>query len=424
MTGGLVTDAPIRMNEPVLRWRSRAHSIEEVETELARIWAQSNLDDQVDANGDRVNDRHIGARTSVMNLVVIAGRPEVGERCAATIQRLVGRHPSRTTIVQPADPDGPSWLDAQIVAHCIMPRADAPETCAETVHLTCGGESGRHLDAIVAPLLIHDLPVTVWWPDEPSFGTAPVNDLLVMADRLVVDGSGWHGTGLTQLRRMAAVADRLPLAISDFAMVRQSRWREAIAAIFDIPDFLPYLRHLRRIAVTYAVRDEAAAETTNVVKPLYHAAWLASRLGMQVDKPLAPMTGAAARKPPPRNVGGRVTPLANPSARLAASLRLDRGDVAVVIRPVLSTMPAGTTLRVELLADWRGSELRADVTAEQDAVHVRVWQDGVHALERGFNAPRKTDVDLLAEAIEAGGRDPVAVGTLALAAQLAGGPLA
>lgn len=422
--GGLVQDQPVRLNEPVLRWRSRAHSIEEVEVELARIWAQSNLDAMTDADGDHVNDRHVGARTSVMNLVVIAGRPEVGERCAATIQRLVGRHPSRTTIVQPADPDGPSWLDAQIVAHCIMPRPDAPETCAETVHLTIGGESGRHLDAVVAPLLIHDLPVTVWWPDEPSFGSAPVNDLLAMADRLIVDGSGWHGTGLTQLRKMAAAADRLPLAISDFAMVRQSRWREAIAAIFDIPDFLPYLRHLRRIAVTYGVRDEFGAETTNIVKPLYHAAWLASRLGMEVTKPLAPMSVGAVRKAPGRGAGGRLTPLANPSAGLAAALRLDRTDVAVVIRPVLSTMPAGTTLRVELLADWRGSELRADVTAEQEAVHVRVWQDGVHALERGFNAPRKTDVDLLAEAIESGGRDPVAVGTLALAARLAGGPIA
>jgi hypothetical protein len=95
--------------------------------------------------------------------------------------------------------------------------------------------------------------------------------------------------------------------------------------------------------------------------------------------------------------------------------------VAVVIRPVLSEMPSGTTLRVELLADWRGSELRADVTAEQEAVHVRVWRDGVHALERGFTAPRRNDIDLLAEAIEAGGRDPVAVGTLRLAAEIAGG---
>jgi len=422
-SGGLVTDIPVRPNEPTLRWRSRAHSIEEVEQELARIWAQSELVSGVDLDGDHVNERHIGARTSVMNLVVIAGRPEVGERCAATIQRLVGRHPSRTTIVQPADPDGPSWLDAQIVAHCIMPRADAPETCAETVHLTCGGEAGRHLDAIVAPLLIHDLPVTVWWPDEPPFGSVAVNDLLAMADRLVVDGSGWHGTGLPQLRRMAAAADRLPIAISDFAMVRQSRWREAIAAIFDIPEFLPYLRHLRRIAVTYGVRDEFGAETTNVVKPLYHAAWLGSRLGMHVVKPLAPMASVV-RKAPARGGGGRLATLANVGTGLGATLRLDRTDVAVVVRPVLSEMPAGTTLRVELLADWRGSELRADVTAEQDAVHVRVWQDGVHALERGFTAPRRTDVDLLAEAIEAGGRDHVAVGTLALAAELAGGPLA
>jgi hypothetical protein len=45
----------------------------------------------------------------------------------------------------------------------------------------------------------------------------------------------------------------------------------------------------------------------------------------------------------------------------------------------------------------------------------------VHALERGFNAPRRTDVDLLAEAIEGGGRDPVAVGATRLAADLAGG---
>jgi len=415
LTAGPVTPAaPPRPGEPVLRWRSRAHSIEEVEGELARIWAQTNF--QVDMNGDQVNDeRHVAARTSVMNLVVIARRPEVGERTAAIIQMLTGRHPSRTTIVQPADPDGPSWLDALIVAHCVMPRADAPETCAETIHLTCGGEAGRHLDAIIAPLLIHDLPVTIWWPEDPPFGTPPANDLLATADRLVVDGSGWRGTGLTQLVKMAAAADRFPIAISDFALLRQSRWREAIAAIFDIPDFLPYLRHIRRIAVTYGVRDDFGAETTNIVKPLYHAAWIGSRLGMQVTKPLGAMHVGGPRRPT-----GRQSALANPSAGLGASLRMDRTDVSVVIRPVVSEMPAGTTLRVELLADWRGSELRADVTAEQEAVHVRVWQDGVHALERGFNAPRRTDIDLLAEAIEAGGRDPVAVGTLALAAELVG----
>ncbi len=124
-----------------------------------------------------------------MNLVVVAGRPELAERCAATIQALTGRHPSRTIVIQSADPDGPSWLDARIEAHCVLPREDAPETCAETIHVVSGGESGRHLAAIATPLIVHDLPVTVWWPGEPPFTSRPARDLLSGADRLVVDGS-------------------------------------------------------------------------------------------------------------------------------------------------------------------------------------------------------------------------------------------
>jgi hypothetical protein len=62
------------------------------------------------------------------------------------------------------------------------------------------------------------------------------------------------------------------------------------------------------------------------------------------------------------------------------------------------------------------------VTAEAESVRVRVWEDGVEALDRILHAGRRTDADLLTEAIEAGGRDPEAEGTLAMAAQLAGPP--
>ena len=93
-------------------------------------------------------------------------------------------------------------------------------------------------------------------------------------------------------------------------------------------------------------------------------------------------------------------------------------SVTTMMRRIVSTAPAGTTLRVELLAERRGSELRADVTAEAETVHVRVWQDGVEAFDRHFLAPRRNDVDLLAEAIEAGRRDTVAIGALRAAAAL------
>ena len=76
---------------------------------------------------------------------------------------------------------------------CILPRADAPETCAETIYITAGGDTGRHLAAIVEPLLIHDLPVTVWWPGEARLESQQARDVLASADRLVVDGSAWRG---------------------------------------------------------------------------------------------------------------------------------------------------------------------------------------------------------------------------------------
>src|SRR5215210_4775756 len=273
-SGRIALQDAAKPGEPVLRWRSRAHSISEIEQELSRIWAEPNLETLVEG----APGRRIGARTSVMNLVVIARRTEVGERAAATIQQLTGRHPSRTIVVATADPDGPSWLDAQVEAHCVLPHGDSPEICAESIYLTAGGESGRHLQAIVTPLLIHDLPVTVWWPGEPPFGTAQANEILEAADRLVVDGSTWSEEGLSRLVQLAALYDTTGLSIRDFALVRQSRWRDAIASIFDMPEFLPYLRSIRRIAVAYATHDETGSPgSTNLVKPVYHVAWLASR---------------------------------------------------------------------------------------------------------------------------------------------------
>jgi len=405
------------VGEPDLRWSARATSITAIERELARIWAVPRLVTTVAG----VEERHVAARTSVMNLVVIARRPETGERCATTVSALTGRHPSRTLIISSRDPDGPNWLDARIDAHCVMPREDAPEICAEMIHLSAGGATGRHLEAIVAPLLVHDLPVTIWWPSEPSFGSPQATDLLAMADRLIVDGSSWGGTGLRRLREMAGLlgasgvgappepgAGGPTLAITDFALSRQSRWREAIASVFDAPEILPYLRYVRRIEVTYASPDGSGrVDLTNVVKPVYHVAWFGSRLGLTVRSPLV--------------LGRSASAAVSEGARdLGATLAGPHGAVAVTIRPVHSTVPSGTTLSVELGADRRGSTFDAVVTAEAETVNVACRRDGADMPPWSFLAPRRADVDLLAEAIEAGGRDTVASGAIRFAAALSG----
>jgi glucose-6-phosphate dehydrogenase assembly protein OpcA len=332
-----------------------------------------------------------------MNLVVIAGRGEVGERAAAIVEGLTGRHPSRTLIVSPADPDGPSWLDAQVQAHCMLPSDTAPETCSELIYVTAGGESGQHMAGIVAPLLVHDLPVTVWWPGEPHFESRSVKDWLTMADRVIVDGAGWSGDGLAGLVAMASLPKQFQVEIADFALIRQSRWREAIASTFDRPALLPCLRSIDRIDIAYAARD-GAPTMTNVVRPTYHVAWLASRLGMTVVSPMRPGT--------------------EPWSGYHALLRHGRRRVPVTMRPVESPKPPGTTLAVELHATRNRAELSIGVTASADGVGVLASFDGTRMPERMFFAPRLRESDLLAMTIDAAGRDPIAGDVLAMAGEL------
>jgi glucose-6-phosphate dehydrogenase assembly protein OpcA len=197
------------------------------------------------------------------------------------------------------------------------------------------------------------------------------------------------------------------LALSDFALARQSRWREAIASAFDAPEILPYLRYVRRIEVTYASHDTSGrADPTNVVKPVYHVAWFGSRLGMTVRAPLRDQPGVAHG--------------AERGRHLEAILAGPHGPVAVTIRPIESSMPSGTTLSVELNADRRGSILDVIVTAEAETVLVSCRHDGTTLPRQSFLAPRRTDADLLSEAIEAVGRNTLVAETIGFAAALAG----
>jgi glucose-6-phosphate dehydrogenase assembly protein OpcA len=239
--------------------------------------------------------------------------------------------------------------------------------------------------------------VTVWWPGEPNFESRTVQELLAMADRILVDGSGWSGDGLAGLDAMADIPRRFEVDIADFALLRQTRWREAIASTFDRPNLLPYLHHLDRIDVRYAAADGAPG-MANVVRPMYHVAWLASRLGMSVVSPIRAGT--------------------EPWSGYDALLRLGRRRVQVTLRPVESNSPRGTTLSVDLHAKRIRSELTVEVTAHAGGVIVRATLDGEVIPERMFIAPRRREAELLAETIDAAGREAISAQVLEMAAVL------
>jgi glucose-6-phosphate dehydrogenase assembly protein OpcA len=404
--------------------RPVATSIPEVEGQLGKLWARAAVVRAEAAKAEAAliaaqaeaaaraaaslaaaratsdsGGQHVAARTSVLNLVVLAGDEATAASCAATIEATAGRHASRSLILTAADHDGPSGLEARVEALSETTPNGRTETGAEMIHVTAHGETGLHLASIIVPLLVHDLPVALWWPADPPFGSHRAQRLLPIADRLIVDGSGWSGNGLELLAQLATVARERRLVVVDWAMLRQARWREALASVYDLPDLRPHLGAVRRIEVTFAAAEpEDVSGTTNVVRPLYHVAWLASRLGMNVVSPLRRT-----------NDGRRV-----------ATLRQSSHEVVVVLAPSRSNLDAGSTVRVDITSRLRGAELVGSVTATDQSVDVSIFDKGYERVRRSYAGPRLNEVDLLGQAVEEGAADPVSVDALATAARLLG----
>jgi len=409
-----------------------ATSVADVQSRLSQIWAHAaaarleasraeaaEMRAQIEAAaraaaalaanyGSDSDGRHVAARSSVLNLVVIAGDAATADRCGKTISGTAGRHPSRSLLISESDPDGPPGLDASIQAIATN-AVGRPETGAEMIRVTTHGETGKHLASIIVPLLVHDLPVAMWWPGQPTLASHRSDRLLPIADRLIVDGSEWSGNGLDLLGQLAEISEsrrpgtRLgthrPLVVVDFALVRQSRWREALASVYDLPDLRPHLGAVRSIDVVYSAHDERDTDgTTNVVRPLYHVAWLASRLGMSVVEPLKRT-----------HLGHRT-----------ALLRQRDHEVSVTLRPEVSELEVGSSVRVELTSRLRGAEMTGFVTAGDCTVDVVVNDCGRERVRRTYNAPRLNEVDLLSRAVEEGGADPLAAAALEKVCRLLG----
>jgi Glucose-6-phosphate dehydrogenase subunit N-terminal domain/Glucose-6-phosphate dehydrogenase subunit C-terminal domain len=200
-------------------------------------------------------------RTSVMTHLVWAPRQWLGA-AERTLAGMEERHPSRTVILTP-EPQRKDGLDAvvDVVAH----EMEGSDRCvsSEVVELRLKGERAGAPASVVMPLLISDLPVFCRWRGEPAWGSAELEQLVRVVDRLVVDSAEWK-TLPAAYERLAGLFDRV--AVSDIAWTRTRDWRSALAALW------PEIRLAGTLEVT---GPEAEARLL--------AGWLRSRLHKHVD---------------------------------------------------------------------------------------------------------------------------------------------
>ena len=229
----------------VEEWTGHDVTLGEVEDELARL-----------RDASAVEGGNPNQRTSVMTHVAWVPQDwlDAAER---TLEGLAERHPSRTVILVPCAEESEARLDAEVSVRC-FPAGDHA-VCGEVIELRLCGSRAAAPASIVLPLVISDLPVFLRWRGEPVFGEPQWEQLIDVADRVIVDSAEWSDLSYAALAR---AFERT--AVSDIAWARTYPWRVELA------EYWPQIK-----------KQEIAIRGPRAEATLLNG-WLSARLGRAI----------------------------------------------------------------------------------------------------------------------------------------------
>jgi glucose-6-phosphate dehydrogenase assembly protein OpcA len=369
-------------------WGGHAASIEALERELGRL-----------RRAAVAHARERGqalARASVLNLVVYAEREAHARRAARTVADLALRHPSRAIVIlADRDRDG---VVASVQLHCHVPQAEgAQPVLYEQILARVRGDFDERVASVVIPLLVPDLPVFLWWTGTPPSDARHLDDLVTLADRLIVDSADFARADLTlpelaQLRRMQ-------VGITDLNWARLTHWRELIAQFFDVPAWRPFLDGITGLRAGFAV--DMDGRDIHPSQALLLLGWLASRLGWRPVESLAPS-----------EAGGLLFRMG----------RADGAPVMVRLRPRFERgLDAGDVSGVRVQAQVSGATAEFVIKRAPDERHATATAivSGVVRTERVVPLPALGIRELLGEELAIAGSDRVFEAALATLMALA-----
>ena len=189
--------------------------------------------------GLRRDERRAATRTSVVNLVIVADEEEEAERACAAMNRLETGHPGRTLVLVRVSGPG-QGLDAEVRLHGAAAGGHA--VWSEDVRLWVRGRLGAHLDSLVEPLTLPDVPVAVWFLSRLP---QPSDAVLAAADAVVVDTK--ESADDEALAHLVDLAGRCGLL--DLSWIRLQPWRLLLGSMFEVAAFRPFLDGVREVVV-------------------------------------------------------------------------------------------------------------------------------------------------------------------------------
>lgn len=190
-----------------------------IEQALNRMWDSLHNDGQ----------QELGVTRACMSNLIIACQTEaqvinVRERIPA----LVERHPARVFLMM-IDESFKEGISADVSAYCRQENA-GQQLCSEYVEIRCSPDLVEGLGSVLRPLLIGDLPSTLWWAsnEPPALSGRRFNVLAELAGQVIYDSTGWPDPlkGVKAMTRWVA-SERRP--VFNLVWRHLKPWRRMLA---------------------------------------------------------------------------------------------------------------------------------------------------------------------------------------------------
>ncbi|MBW3579439.1 MAG: glucose-6-phosphate dehydrogenase assembly protein OpcA [Actinobacteria bacterium] len=188
----------------------------------------------------RRSDRRGAVRTSALTLLAVGGKQIEVDDTFDVVHRLGGLQPARVVVVRVVGGDH-HHLDARVGVH-LQERGNVCRGI-DDVALEVGGPVTDHLDSVVEPLTLPDLPIVMWCRERLPPARSRLIDL---ADHLVVDSA--RAGGSARLAALARLRARLP--VTDLAWLRLVPLRRRLADTMHRAELQHSLDEVRIVRVT------------------------------------------------------------------------------------------------------------------------------------------------------------------------------
>jgi len=371
--------APTPSGAGLAAYAPKPVDVERIERELTAMWSAT----PAGTSGDEPV-----TRACMSNLIVFAPDQARAATLGDELVPIVEHHPSRVLMLVGEGAAGGDELEAYVSALCHLGERGR-QVCSEHVVISARDAARRRLPSAVRPLVLGDLPTALWWAggEPPVLAGDLFRELADMATQVVFDSVGWPdpARGLVATATWAAGADA-SAGISDLAWTRLAPWRSLIGQALD-PSVAP-----GALATLHEVVLGHGPDATSQAWLL--AAWLASRLGWQIEGTQGATAGRAEWRFAGRGTAVRVVATADAAG-------VGEGD-ALRVR-----LRWGAPERPQQVSVVRGAGERLETVADGDASRAALV------------VPHRSRAALVARELPDLGRDPVYRRSLDVARRMA-----